>query len=409
MSAQTFYFSRIHGNKIYDGNDKFIGKLIDLVLDTNYERPKVIAVKIKNGGKIRYLDFSEWRITKVNGQYRLKCLEIKDLSLPDENILYLVKNILDKQIVDVDGRKLVRVNDIRMAVVEQGAFLVAVDVGMEGLFRRIGIAKPLKYILKPFGLILPSKFITWDDVETINFSRMDIKLSKKLSKLHTLHPSDIADIVEDMDRTTQLAFFHSMDEEMAADVLEEMEPDAQVDIIENLSIAKAADVLEKMPADEAADLLDELEDERVEEILREMQKEASEEVRELMEYEDNFVGSLMSTDYVAFNENNTVEEVINELRKLKPETNTIYSLFVLDAKERLKATVSLRDLIISEPNLLLKQIMNRQFTFVYDYDKTKSLAELVSRYNLLAVPVVNKQMQMMGTVIVDDVIDELMD
>jgi len=206
-----------------------------------------------------------------------------------------------------------------------------------------------------------------------------------------------------------MAFFHSLDEEMAADVLEEMEPDAQVDIIENLTIEKAADVLEKMPADEVADLLDELEDEKAEELLREMEHEASREVRELMEYEEREVGSLMSTDYVAFNENNTVDEVIRELRRLKPETNTIYSLFITDNKERLKATVSLRDLIISDPELQMRQIMNRQFPYVFDEDKTKSLAEMVQKYNLLAVPVVNKQMQMLGTVIVDDVIDELMD
>ena len=409
MLAQTFYFSRILGNKIYDGNDNVIGKLKDIVLDTGYKRPKVIAVKVKSGKSVRFLGFDEWRINKKNGQYKLKCLSIKDVALPEENILFLVKNILDKQIVDVNGRKLVRVNDVRMAVVEQGAFLIAVDVGLDGLLRRIGIAKPLNYLIKHFGLHLPSKFITWEDVETINFLNKDIKLSKEISKLHTLHPSDIADIVEDMDRTTQIAFFGSLNEELAADVLEEMEPDAQVDIIENLSIEKAADVLEKMPADEAADLLDDLKDEKAEALLREMEKEASEEVRELMIYEDKQIGSLMSTDYVAFNENNTVDEVIRELRKLKPETNSIYSLFITDSKERLKATVSLRDLIVSDPKLHLKQIMNRHFPFVYDNDKTKSLAELVSKYNLLAVPVVNKEMILMGTVVVDDVIDELMD
>jgi Mg/Co/Ni transporter MgtE len=284
---------------------------------------------------------------------------------------------------------------------------MAVDVGLEGLLRRIGIAKPLKALLRIFKIILPAKFVLWDEVETINFSRLDIHLSKTLSKLNTLHPSDLADIIEDLDRQTQIALFSSMDMERAADILEEMEPDEQADIIENLPVDMAADLLEKMPADEAADLLDELKDDKVEELLNEMDREASEEVRELMEYEDNEVGSLMSTDFLSFSQNQSISDVLSQLRRDKPES--LYSLFVFDKKDRLIGTVSLRDLIISEPEIMLKDVMNTKFNYVHDNDKTKSLAEMISKYNLLAVPVVNQEMQMLGTVIVDDVLDELMD
>lgn len=409
MAAQTFYLSRIIGNKIYSDAKHCIGKLVDLVVDTSYERPKIIAVKVKSGKRISFLDFSHWQISKTGGQYRLKCNEIKEIEIPEKNTLFLVKHILDKQIVDMFGRKVVRVNDLRLAAVSTGAFVIAVDVGIEGLLRRIGIAKPIKFLLKPLKLTIPSKFIIWEDVETINFSRLDIKLSKEGTKLETLHPSDLADIIEDLDRTTQLAIFNSLNEEHAADVLEEMEPDAQIELIENLSVEKAADVLEKMPADEAADLLDELEDEKAEELLQEMEHEASQEVRELMEYPDSDVGSLMSTDFFYFSEIHTVNDVLHQLRRTKPETNTIYSLFILDNKERLVATVSLRDLIVSEPDVPMTSIMNKKFTYVFDDDKTKWLAEIISKYNLLAIPVVNHEMQMLGTVVVDDVIDQLMD
>ena len=409
MAAQTFYLSRIIGKKIFTDSKSCIGKLVDLVVDTSYERPRVIAAKVKSEKREIFLDFSHWQIRKTKGQYIIICNEMKAIDFPEKNMLFLAKHILDKQIVDMFGRKVVRVNDVRIAAVAGGAFVIAVDVGLEGLLRRIGIAKPIKAVLKKLRIALPSKFIIWEDVETINVSRLDIKLSKEGTKLETLHPSDLADIIEDLDRTTQLAIFNSLNEDHAADVLEEMEPDAQIELIENLPIGKAADVLEKMPADEAADLLDELEDDMVEEILNEMETEASQEVRELMEYPDSLAGSLMSTDFFYFTENDTVDNVISQLRKTKPETNTIYSLFVLDQKEKLVATVSLRDLIVSEPYIPLKTIMNKNITYVFDDDRTKYLADIISKYNLLAIPVVNHDMQMLGTVIVDDVIDHLME
>lgn len=405
--TQTFYLSRIIGNKVYSPDNKLIGVLKDLIADRTYEKPKITAVIIKSGKQIKYLEFNNWQFTKTKGQYLIKCNEIVEITEPNESSIKLVKHILDKQLVDTNGRKVVRVNDIRIAVVSAGAFLMAVDVGLEGLLRRIGIAKPLKALLRIFKIILPAKFVLWDEVETINFSRLDIHLSKTLSKLNTLHPSDLADIIEDLDRQTQIALFSSMDMERAADILEEMEPDEQADIIENLPVDMAADLLEKMPADEAADLLDELKDDKVEELLNEMDREASEEVRELMEYEDNEVGSLMSTDFLSFSKNQSISDVLSQLRRDKPES--LYSLFVFDKKDRLIGTVSLRDLIISEPEIMLKDVMNTKFNYVHDNDKTKSLAEMISKYNLLAVPVVNQEMQMLGTVIVDDVLDELMD
>ena len=407
-AAQTFYLSRILGNKIYANQPKPIGRLKDLVVDSSYERPKVVAAKVKMGGEFKYLDFSHWQITKTNGQYKLRCNKVDEIKFPEEHPLLLVKHVLDKQIVDTNGRKVVRVNDLRIAVVESGAFLVAVDVGMEGLLRRIGIAKPIEKFLSFFGITIPSKLVLWDEVETIHFPKMDIQLTKPYTKLKTLHPSDVADIIEDLDRSSKMAIFSSMDEERAADVLEEMEPDAQIEVIESMSVDKAADLLEKMPPDEAADLLDELQEEKAEELLGEMEHEASQEVRELMEYSDNLVGSIMTTDFIHFHPQQSVSDVIKELRRLKPETNTIYSIFILDRRERLLATVSLRDLIISQPEVHLRHIMHKSNNFVYDDDKAKRLPAIISKYNMLAVPVVDHEMKMLGTVVIDDVIDRLM-
>lgn len=406
-TLSTFYLSRILGRRVICAGNDDVGKIRDFIVDMNSIRPKVIGVVVRDGNKEINYDFSGMSVEKVKGQYSLACSETAVLGELSEHMQLLARNVMDRQLVDIDGRKVVRVNDIRLAVLSSGVYVVAVDVGLEGFMRRLGIAKLLKKLLKPFGFSLPGQLILWDEVAAVEFSHVGIKLSKEHTKLLTMHPSDLADIIEDLDHNTQIAIFSSLDEEKAADVLEELEPDAQVSIIESISTEKAANVLELMPADEAADLLDEVEDDKAEELLNEMEAESSDEIRELMEYPDNEVGSIMTTDFMSFNENLTVGQTLDELRRLKPESDTIYYLYVLDDEERLIATVSLRDIVISEPDVLLKDLMNTKVIFIYDHDKINSLAEIISKYSLLAVPVVDKNSVMQGVVIIDDVIDTL--
>lgn len=405
LAVTTFYLSRVLGNKVVSKDQKVIGKLLDLIVDVNEIRPKVIAAKIMIDGQMRVIDYSEISVFKLKGQYVLQCDELNDVEIAKENIMFLKKHVLDKQIVDMDGRKVVRVNDLRLAILKTGTFTIAVDVGIDGLLRRIGIAKPIKFIIKPFGLHVPSKMILWDEVASVDYSHVGLKLTKEHDKLLTLHPSDLADIIEDYDRHTQVAIFNSLDEEQAADVLEELETDAQLNVLRSLSLAKAADVLEKMPADEVADILDGMKEEDAEKLLNEMEQEASLEVRELMEYPDDRVGSLMTTDYISLNENMTIEQTLMELRKLKPEPDVVYYLYIVDNTERLVAVVSLRNIVISELDVKLKEIMDRDVIYVYDHDKTEKLNELITKYNLLSVPVVDKQAKMLGVVIINDVMD----
>jgi len=404
----TFYLSRILNNKVFLPDGKAVGKVVDMVADINNIRPKVIGVKLRFAGVTNLYDFTNFTIGKKNGQYVIETTELKEVEFDEKSNFYLKKNILDRQLVDIDGRKLVRVNDLRLTVLHGGVFLIAVDVGMEGLLRRLGVAKQLKNILKPFGGNLPSHLILWDDVETVDFGHAGIKLSKKTSNLSKLHPSDLADIIEDLDRNTQIAVFASLDEERAADVLEELEPDAQKALLESMPLEWVADLLEKMPADEVADMLDELRDARAEELLNEMMEEASDEVRELMEYPENVVGSLMTTDFISFNEHNTVQETIDELRKTKPESDTIYYLYIVNDEGKLIAHVSLRDIVVADPQTKLRDIMNTEIIFAFEYDRIDALNEIIAKYNLLAVPVVDEEKTMLGMVIINDVVYNLL-
>jgi CBS domain-containing protein len=408
----TFYLSRVIGRKIFDVNGQYIGIVKDLLVNadnTNQtERPLVTGIKIKSPDKTEFYSFEHFKVQKINGKLKVSCSQL--IQLPQENIdndLYLASVVLDKQIVDLNGRKLVRVNDIRLVSVANGTFAVAVDIGIEGLLRRIGIAKPLKIFLSYFKVSIPAKFILWEDVEAIDFSNLNIKLSKSHSKLQTLHPSDLADIIEDLGKKASADVFLSLDEERAADVLEEMEADAQVHIIESLSIEKAADVLDKMPADEVADILNALEEEKAELLLNEMEKKTSEEVRELLDYPEDSVGSLMATEIISFSKEKTVNDVLNELREKKPEAATLYNLFVTDEKEVLIATVSLRDIVVSSPEATINEIMKPSPVCLRDDQDIDEIAEIVSKYNMLAIPVVDDANVLQGMVVIDDVIEDL--
>jgi magnesium transporter len=275
------------------------------------------------------------------------------------------------------------------------------------LLRRIGISIPIKKILSLFRVSVPTKYILWDDVQAIDFSNLNIKLSKSYAKLHMLHPSDLADILEDLGKKSSTSVFSALDEEKAADVLEELETHAQIHIVESLPVNKVADVFEKMPADEVADILDELEDDKAELLLKEMEAESSQEVRELLEYDDDLVGSLMTTDYLAFTGTKTVEEVLKELRLRKPEPAELYNLFVTSKNDKLIGTFNLRDLVVAEPYTKISQIMKSDPVSLFDDQKTTAIAEIVSKYNLLAVPVINQDEQLQGMVVVDDVVEDL--
>lgn len=408
----TFYLSRVIGRKIFDVNGQYIGIVKDLLVNadnTNQtERPLVTGIKIKSPDKTEFYSFEHFKVQKINGKLKVSCSQLIQLSQENiDNDLYLASVVLDKQIVDLNGRKLVRVNDIRLVSVANGTFAVAVDIGIEGLLRRIGIAKPLKIFLSYFKVNIPAKFILWEDVEAIDFSNLNIKLSKIHSKLQTLHPSDLADIIEDLGKKASADVFLSLDEERAADVLEEMEADAQVHIIESLSIEKAADVLDKMPADEVADILNALEEEKAELLLNEMEKKTSEEVRELLDYPEDSVGSLMATEIISFSKEKTVNDVLNELREKKPEAATLYNLFVTDEKEVLIATVSLRDIVVSSPEATINEIMKPSPVCLRDDQDIDEIAEIVSKYNMLAIPVVDNADVLQGMVVIDDVIEDL--
>lgn len=407
-AISTCFFSQLIGKPAVDTSGKVLGKIADIAVAMDRARPKVAAIVLKRNGQRHAVRFSGCVLEERDGELVLFCDDLEEAVLDAEKTVFLRQRVLDRKLVDIQGRRMVKVVDFKMAFSGESAYITAVDVGFEGVLRRWGLDRLAKQGAKLLGSAIPTQLIPWDEVEAVDSEHAAIRIARESSNLVRLHPADLADIIEDLDGPAQMELFASLDDEQAADVLEELETDAQISMIESLSVEKAADLLEKMPADEVADLLDELHESKAEELLNEMDMESSEDVRELMEYADNTVGSLMSTDYVSFFENHTVEETIEQLRQMKPESDMIYYLYVVDSEERLISTVSLRDIIISEPDVKLNQIMNKNILYVQDTDRLDILNEVISKYSLLAVPVVDANRKLLGMVVINDIVETLL-
>lgn len=399
MQFVSVYLSRILGKKIYTADKEAVGVLKDLAVDINFKNPKVTVAVIKTKEGIKYIDFDNINIYPEKGQYVLVCNKIQDKNLG--SYMLLKKYVLDKQIIDVNGRKVVRANDIRLVILSSGMYIAAVDIGMEGLLRRVGIAKPLKRL----RFKVSGRLILWHDVQTA-FTSKDILLSKTYNKLYTLHPSDLADIIEDFDVNTGAIIFSSLDNAKAADVLEELEDDVQARLMRTLPAYKAADILEEMPADEAANVLDGLDENMAEELLNNMEKEASDEVRELLEYDDSLVGSIMNTDFISYPVNLTVADVLSNIRKSTEEVEQVYYVYVVNDTNKLVGVIPLLKLIVSAADKKMEDIMTKKVIYMKDTDKISDLAKAVSKYNLFAMPVVDEQIQLIGTANINDIVYE---
>ncbi|SEG05819.1 PRC-barrel domain-containing protein [Caloramator fervidus] len=401
------FVSYILNAPVYDTNDIYLGKVIDVIVTADEHLPVVCGIKLKNRNSLKEIAFKTLDIYKDKKKYKLIVdgyYEYKS----EKNYYSLSNDILDKQIVDINGKRVVRVNDLRLAEIGNGYKLVAVDIGFRGLLRRLGVLEFVEFILSKFGIRLSNSLIIWDNVEPIQGQIDRITLSIPYKKLKSLHPADIADILEELDARYRSNIFKTFDAKLAANTLEEFEDEYQADLVENIDANMAREIFDNMPNDEVADILEDVDEEHVEKILEKMDKEDAEEIKELLDYDDNTVGSIMTKDYIAFNQNETVDGVIKNLRETKPSSDIAYYLYVVDDEGRLVGVVSLRDLIVSEADAKLKDIMKDNVIYVYDEDTLDDLTELVTKYELLAIPVVDKNRVLLGMAILNDIVDEVL-
>jgi magnesium transporter len=301
----------------------------------------------------------------------------------------------------------VRVNDVRFVETPGQVRLLGVDASTRGLLRQLGIEWVANSLKSVFKHPLPEKIISWNDVETLEKESGPIKLKMPLQKLSKLHPADIADIIEQMNPSQRTDIIESLDVQTAADVLPEASPEIQAEIIDDLDTERASDILEEMDPDEAADILGDLSEERSEEILAGMQPDEADDVRELLAYKDETAGGLMTTDFVALPNAQSAQQAIDYLRELEPDAETIYYLYVTADAERLVGVISLRDLIVAKPDTLIADFMVTRVFHVHPEASLREAAELFQKYNLLALPVVDYDNELLGIITVDDMLEHI--
>lgn len=397
------YFSQLLGKRIYDNAGKQVGKVKDCVVLWDGDMPRVTGIRHTDDmDKLIPAEIvSKWNEAGIKLLQPIDQIALAGIRHQE---LYVGKWLLDKQVIDLKGYKLVRVNDILLSCYEQAGqqhlSLIAADVGIKGLLRRIG----LDFLVKR----LENHYILWQSITPLEQRTGSLKLNRDKDHFSKLHPADIADLVEEMDYNSRAAFFNSLNAEQAADTLAEMELDTQVEIITQLNGEQASDLLEEMPPDAVADILGEMSKEKSAELLQLMEAEDAEEVKELMQYDEDTAGGLMTTEYIALPVALSAEQTINRLRKLAPAAETIYYLYVTDVSEKLLGVLSLRELIIANPDATLDNLMHTHVISVHCDDSHRKVAETIHKYGLLAVPVTDENGVLLGIVTVDDVLDWLM-
>ena len=402
------YLSQAIGRPVRDQDGEAIGTVADLLVAIGDRYPPVTGIVVKTNGREIFLHWQSVTSLDAGGAtLGTSAIDItKFQQRPNEIRLKL--DLMDRQIVDIDGRKVVRVNDLRLDEVEGALHLVAVDVGTSGLLRRLGMEGPWRTIARGLHRDIPERYIDWEDVDPVERTIASVKLRVPHKGLAELHPADLATIIDQLSRSDRVGVIAALDDEAAADAIGEMEPETQVDILEDLEPGRAADILEEMDPDEAADLVADLSEESRDEILGLMEKDEAEEVQELMTYDEETAGGIMTTEYVCVPATLTAAQTIDRLRELEPTAETIYYVYVTDVEDRLVGVLSLRDLIVAKPDTIISTFMYDEPVAVHTGASQEEVTDVVARYNLLAVPVVDEEGRMEGIVTVDDAIDTLL-
>jgi magnesium transporter len=403
------FVSELTGRPVTDVDGTQIGVLKDLVARSYKEFPHpVVDAIVVHGAKgdkaVPYVDLAALLSAAI--PLKRPMAEIAAYEFR-ENDIRLVDDVLDKQILDTDDARVVRVNDVELLRVNGNVIVSNVDVGMLGILRRIGLEKLGMWFVHRFNPDLSGSTISWNFVEPLVHDKF-MRLKVPVEKLAELHPSDIAEIISELNRAEHNDLLQKLDIKQLADTLEEVEPDFQADLLGHFTDEKAADVLEEMSPDEAADLLNELPPERSQGLLKLMEKEEAEEVRELLRYEEDTAGGLMTTEYVSVFSDMTAEQTIEHLRKVGEEAELVYYVYVTDNQEHLIGVFSLSDLIVAKPETPILDFMHKRVVSVELDTEQDELAQIVAKYNLLAVPVVDSENRLHGIVTADDALDKVL-
>ncbi len=402
------YLSNLMGNPITDVDGERIGRLDDLVASIRgaMPHPTIVALVVKRRGATLLVPFSEVAVLVAPVIPLNRPLAEIIPYQPDERDLYLARDVLDKQIIDTNGVRVVRVNDLELARVNGHFYIANVDVGELGLLRRLGFARGVQKIADRLGRKLPPGVIAWDNVELLP-GNQPMRLRVAGDKMTELHPADLAEVISHLNRSESGRFLETLDVKTLADTLEEVEPEFQASLVETMPDEKVADVLEQMSPDEAADLLAEMPEGRGQHLLKLMEREEADDVRKLLTFPVESAGGIMTTEYVSVRPDLTADQVLAALREAANEVETISEVYVTDGDGRLKGMFSLKELVLARPETPVTDFMESRVASVNLTDSQDDVAQIIAKYNLSAVPVVDDERRLHGIVTADDALDKI--
>lgn len=398
-----FYLSQVLGRPILDLEGERVATLKDIIVRLGEDDHPPVAGFV---ARYRRRDFflSRWRITDFGSTGVRLNTDILDLRpfMRREGEVLLARDVLDKQLIDVDGKRVVRVNDVQIIAVANEWRVTGADVSLIGLWRRLAPS-----FLRSGR---PVEVIDWADVGYLATDAATVQLKSSRGKLARLHPVEIARLAEVFSYQQGAEIVESLDDETAAETLEEMAAARQAQILGDMDEERAADILEHMSPDEAADVLGDLPEAKAEDLLNRMDDDEQSEVAELLPYADDTAGGLMTTEFVTLPRDLTAAEALARLREMAETPNMIYYLYVVENEEswKLVGVIALRSLILSDPSAPLADVMRGDLQVALPDDSAADVAHKIAEYNLLALPVVDEAGDILGIVTVDDAIEILL-
>lgn len=403
------YLRQILKQPVYDKTGEQIGVISDLAIATGEVFPRVTSLAFVGPKKTPFM--ISWR--KYVESYDGDCVR---LNVPSSDIRFsylqptevlLARDLLDKQIVDTQGMKVVRVNDLKLSDSPKGLRLLGAETGVRGLLWGIApfVEKAVAAIAKGLGHPLKERLIAWNYMELLERDMSQIKLSVSHKRLQDMHPADVADIIEQLDPQQRQAVFEQLDTAQAADAISELEDEYQADVIDDMSTSRGAALLNEMDPDDAADIIGDLPYDKAEKLLKLMGMEEEASVRALLGYKEETAGGIMTTDFLAVNDDLTVQDAVNAIRAMDEDQESIHYLYLISDNHVLTGVLSLRELVIAKPETPLSDISTKELITTSPELDQEECAQMIAKYDLLALPVVDEQGIILGVVTVDDAMD----
>ncbi len=405
VTVTELFLSSVLGKPVIDELGRDVGKLWDMVLVPGEVFPEVSQLLVKGKEGILAVPWKDIylfnpfvisiaRTRKTVGKYTSK-----------EGEILVSRDILDKQIVDINGAKVVRVNDLKLGSYKEHLCIFFADIGFRGLLRRLGYEKIWEKLAALFNKRLSDNHISWEYVQPLEFNVSRLTLTMARDQMAEMHPADIASIISQIPSKNIHTVLTSLDTETAGEAIHELEPELRSRVISQLDSEHASDILEEMDPDEAADVLGDLPEEKAQELLGLMDAEEAEDIQELMEHEENTAGGLMNSEFLSISDDFTVEDALREVRLFAPDIETVYYAYVTDNEENLMGVVSLRELLINSPDTPVQEIMTTNLKSVKVDSSPEEILEIIAKYNLIAVPVLDEEEKMAGVATVDDILE----